>query len=156
MIIRIIPIMMALLFLTPSASAEIYKYRDTNGVLRFTDNLAEVPVDQRGNIEAYQEIKTTEPAAEPNATEAAPQDPQAVGKALLEEKTALDTEYNRLTDLRSRLEAEPIPGTDEAMADYEKRVQDYQAQLEAYEEQRKAFREKVKTYEDAAAQSEQR
>ena len=50
--------LLILLVLPMLASAEIYKYRDQNGVLRFTDNLTEVPVDQRENIDQYQEIKT--------------------------------------------------------------------------------------------------
>ncbi len=35
--------------------AEFYKYRDGNGVLRFTDNLSEVPKDQRTEIKTYKE-----------------------------------------------------------------------------------------------------
>ncbi|MEA3280000.1 MAG: hypothetical protein U9Q38_05325 [Thermodesulfobacteriota bacterium] len=35
--------------------AEFYKYRDGNGVLRFTDNLSEVPKDQRPEIKTYKE-----------------------------------------------------------------------------------------------------
>ena len=35
--------------------AEFYKYRDGNGILRFTDNLSEVPKDQRPEIKTYQE-----------------------------------------------------------------------------------------------------
>lgn len=38
------------------ASAEYYKYRDKNGLLRFTDNLQEVPADQRDRIQRYREV----------------------------------------------------------------------------------------------------
>ena len=31
--------------------AEFYKYRDANGAIRFTDNLGDVPKDQRENIQ---------------------------------------------------------------------------------------------------------
>ena len=43
-----------LLFANP-ALGEFYKYRDSNGVLRFTDNLAEVPLNQRPKAQSYKE-----------------------------------------------------------------------------------------------------
>lgn len=35
--------------------AEFYKYRDGNGILRFTDNLVDVPEDQRPKVHTYSE-----------------------------------------------------------------------------------------------------
>lgn len=43
-----------LLFANP-VLGEFFKYRDSNGVLRFTDNLAEVPPDQRPKAKSYKE-----------------------------------------------------------------------------------------------------
>jgi hypothetical protein len=43
------------MLLPSSVLAEYYQYRDQNGVLRFTDNLADVPEDQRQQIERYTE-----------------------------------------------------------------------------------------------------
>jgi hypothetical protein len=43
------------MWLPSSVLAEYYQYRDQNGVLRFTDNLADVPEDQRQQIERYSE-----------------------------------------------------------------------------------------------------
>jgi len=43
------------MWLPTMVSAEYYQYRDQNGVLRFTDNLADVPEDQRQQIERYTE-----------------------------------------------------------------------------------------------------
>lgn len=56
-------LLFALLFLIcmllpSSVLAEYYQYRDQNGVLRFTDNLADVPEDQREQIERYTESET--------------------------------------------------------------------------------------------------
>jgi hypothetical protein len=53
-------LLFALLFLIcmllpSSVLAEYYQYRDQNGVLRFTDNLADVPEDQRQQIKSYTE-----------------------------------------------------------------------------------------------------
>ena len=44
-------------------NAEFYRYRDANGVLRFTDNLAEVPKDQRPGAQRYETFKSAPPAA---------------------------------------------------------------------------------------------
>jgi hypothetical protein len=46
------------MWLPSSALAEYYQYRDQNGVLRFTDNLADVPEDQRQQIKSYTESET--------------------------------------------------------------------------------------------------
>lgn len=43
------------MWLPSSVLAEYYQYRDQNGVLRFTDNLADIPEDQRQQIESYTE-----------------------------------------------------------------------------------------------------
>ena len=56
------------MWLPSSVLAEYYQYRDQNGVLRFTDNLADVPEDQRQQIESYTEseefVKTEEESLE--------------------------------------------------------------------------------------------
>ena len=147
---RIVIILLILLVLPALASAEIYKYRDQNGVLRFTDNLAEVPVEQRENMDQYQEITTA-----PNVAEQAPdnasgpavaRDAQAVEKELLDEKGVLDNEYSQLTEMRNSLEAAPQPNTPEGIAAHEKKIKDYNARLKIYEAKQKAFREKVREY----------
>ncbi len=147
---RIIIMLLILLALPALALAEIYKYRDQNGILRFTDNLTEVPLAQRENVDQYQEIKAREDVAEPapdNATEqAAGQDPQAAEKALLDEKGALDIEYNQLVEMRKSLEAAPQTGTPEEIAAHENKVRDYNARLQIYEVKQKSFRAKVDAY----------
>ncbi len=58
MTIRILLIVLFLLSTAVSSSAEIYKYRDAKGVLRFTNNLQEVPKDQREKVDSFHEIET--------------------------------------------------------------------------------------------------
>jgi len=43
------------MWLPSSVLAEYYQYRDQNGVLRFTDNLADIPENQRRQIDIYTE-----------------------------------------------------------------------------------------------------
>jgi len=147
---RIIIMLMILLAFPALASAEIYKYRDQNGILRFTDNLTEVPLAQRENVDEYQEIKTREdvtaPAPDSDTGQMAGQDPQAVEKALLDEKGALDIEYNQLVEMRKGLEAAPQTGTPEETAAHENKVRDYNARLQIYEVKQKTFRAKVEEY----------
>jgi hypothetical protein len=147
---RIITMLLVLMILPAFVSAEIYKYRDQNGVLRFTDNLAEVPVTQRENIEQYQEIKTTADTAEQtpaNVSEKeAVQDARAVEKELTDEKEALDNEYSQLMEMRNGIEAAPQPSTPEEIAVHKKKIQDYNIQLNIYEVKVKAFREKLEAY----------
>ena len=155
MVKRMVIVFLVLLFLPGLVSAEIYKYRDPNGVLRFTDNLMEVPISQREHVEQYQEIKATTgvveetPAQTPEEETAVP-DPLAVEKELTGEKEALDTEYSQLTEMRKRLEAEPQPGTPEETAAYEEKIQDYNIQLKIYEAKQAAFREELEAYRNAS------
>jgi len=142
---RFVIILLVLLMLPMFASAEIYKYRDQNGVLRFTDNLTEVPIAQRKNIEHYKEVKTA-----PATNEAPVQDPKAIEKELTDEKGLLDNEYSQLEEMRNRLEAGTEPGTPEEIAAYKQNVKEYNAQLKIYEVKLKAFREKLEAYQKAA------
>jgi len=142
--------LLILLVLPVFASAEIYKYRDQNGVLRFTDNLSEVPTAQRENMEQYQEVKTKAETAEQtpaNGSEkGAVQDAGAIEKELTDEKGVLDNEYSQLMEMRKSIESAPEPGTPEEMAAHKTKIQDYNIQLKIYEVKVKAFREKLEAY----------
>jgi len=142
--------LLILLVLPVLVSAEIYKYRDQNDVLRFTDNLSEVPLAQRENMEQYREVKTrAETAGQTPANESekeAVQDTRAVEKELTDEKAALDKEYSQLVEMRKSLESAPEPGTPEEMTTHKRKVQDYNIQLKIYEVKVKAFREKLEAY----------
>jgi len=55
--------------------AEMYRYKDANGVARFTDNLADIPEKQRAEMSVYENA----PPAAPSATEQpSAQTPRAV------------------------------------------------------------------------------
>ncbi len=154
--ITIMTLVLILLMMPASATAEIYKYRDADGVLRFTDNLAEVPMSQRQKIEQYQEIKTTTGEAEQTTAndleKEADLDPAAAERELTSEKEVLDNEYAQLMEMRNSIETAPQPSTPEQIAAHEEKIQDYQIQLKIYEVKQKAFREKVQAYQEAARQ----
>ncbi|RKY75224.1 hypothetical protein DRQ07_12220 [candidate division KSB1 bacterium] len=50
-----ITIVLILLLIPIFSSAEFYQYKDKNGVLHFTDNISEIPRDQRLKIKSYEE-----------------------------------------------------------------------------------------------------
>ena len=130
------------------SSAEIYKYRDADGVLRFTNNLQEVPKDQREKVQSYGEIKTKkEPAA---ATEqegtAGEQNNEAAQQAeeLKKEKELLDAEYAQLEEDRKLLvEMSQKERSDEEDAELRQNIESFNARIKEYEDKLKVFEDKV-------------
>ena len=146
--IRMICIMLFLLFAASTVSAEFYKYRDENGVLRFTDNLSEVPESQRKQVQSYQEIKSKPEPEKKTGTvqkEASPKDPLAAqAEKLRSEKKLLDDEFNQLEVERKQLldDAKKERQTDEEAA-YQKRIEDFNAKIKVYDEKRMKYEEEV-------------
>ena len=149
MIMRISVILLFLLSIAVSSSAEIYKYRDANGVLRFTNNLQEVPKDQREKVDSFHEIETkTEPEDPAGSPAKAPEsDIAKQTEALMNEKELLDSEYAKLEDDRKLLvEMSQKEKNDEEDAAFRKQIESFNARTKAYDEKRKAFEEKVGQY----------
>lgn len=136
-----------LLLLVPmSSNAEFYKYRDENGVVRYTDNPLEIPKDQQGNVEAYREIKTLEEAGEAAEVESI----DDIEKKLRAQKAILDKEYKGLVAERQQLEEEAkIDRTSAAYDVFEKKIADFNLRLQQYEEKRILFKEKADAYNEA-------
>jgi len=94
---------------------EFYQYTDKNGVKHFTDNLADVPENQREKLSIHQSTQSTQPrqentpaAPEPESpatseTPAAPETSVITSESLVMEKDALDKEYNSLLKQRQSL-----------------------------------------------------
>jgi len=148
---RMLAVGLLLGMLPAAAWAEIYKYRDAGGVLRYTDNYLEVPEDQRSRTETLEEIKTAnapeEEATAPAAEKPSPEDMQAREKALRSEKEKLDQLYDQLARERAQLEAEAKSPKSGAERDvFEEKVNDYNARTRAYEEMRTLFKQKVDAF----------
>jgi hypothetical protein len=101
--------------------AELYKYTDKEGIVHVTDNLADVPEEQRAEVEAYQELRDVgvtekkllqKDAADETSTRTIPgatpgpatqeKDP-AVLEELEARRTDLDTERTQLERERAKL-----------------------------------------------------
>jgi len=156
-------------FLPCTVFADFYRYKDENGVLRFTDNLSEVPVDQRPKVHSYKESTGSqtpgkqageakpEASGDTDSTEASetrkdkkPTD-QEIEK-LLEIKAALDKEFaelekekqvlaNQKGKLKTRSQ---IKARNEKVTRYNKRLAEYEKRRKAFQKEVDAFNERVK------------
>jgi len=153
-----------LLFTTP-VSAEIFKYLDENGQKRWTDDLSQVPKEQRPSAQRMETVGETtaetivEKAGTPqpgsrSETKAAVPDTDESGETvelsretLEKEKAALDTQYQQLLEERKQLELikpEALSFSDRAKLN--NRISAYNSKTEQYDAQLNAFNNKIKAY----------
>ncbi|MDM8551150.1 DUF4124 domain-containing protein [Desulfobacterales bacterium HSG2] len=148
--------------------AEFYRYKDENGVLRFTDNLAEVPEDQQPEVKNYKEpddFLTPEQRAE-RARKESEEIQEAVKKevkkkkearkaerrsmldGLKKEKAALDTEIAELEKEEQALTQQREKGliTNEAINAYNERMKKFKKRVAAYNKRQKAYNENLKAF----------
>jgi chromosome segregation ATPase len=144
-------ILMTLISLVPiPACAEFYKYRDANGVLRFTDNLMEVPEDQRENLKSYTEVVT--PEEKPQISESAKKAAALKNRnsridQMNGERESLAQSFNELeTERKAILESAPDPQDQEAYEAHRQRIMTFNEKIKAYEEKRKQFQEKIDAF----------
>jgi hypothetical protein len=163
MLLTVVVVLLA----TP-AYCEYYQYTDSNGVLRFTDNFANVPQDQRPEVKTHQSVesqpvkKTTDSAVKEKAsrstgaleTETEPSGGTWQGRNSQKEQELdqmqadLKATFAALQAERSALEAKaPAKGaTFEEKVAYTEKVEALNAKIAGYEEQLGAFNEKVNAY----------
>ena len=155
--------------------AEMYRYKDANGVIRYTDNLADVPVNRRAGVTVYQnEPSPAAPAAtgQPSGQNAisgqnlkVPEKPQGADSAadsrqsenisndparidrLLKTKTALDAENAQFVkeSLVLSEEKKTLSGNDDIQA-YNEKVNALNARVADYEKRRAAFQKEADAF----------
>jgi len=148
---------------TPSIAAEMYKYLDEKGQTRWTDDLSQVPVEQRETVEIYKSVKNEpesqatdmpqEGSGEADTIDASGGQEQLkdVSRAELEkEKAELDAQYQALTEERKELEKTKNESDDttsrEDREELNRRIEAYNKKTEQYEKQLTQFNEKVNAY----------
>ncbi|BBO74123.1 hypothetical protein DSCW_15400 [Desulfosarcina widdelii] len=157
-ILAIFSILLGLLFAAYS-NAEIYKYLDENGQKRWTDDLSQVPVEQRDSADRMDTEATFETPSDRASDEAAPSEPaekmeEATSDtdepnrgALEKEKADLDTMYQELLQERQQIEkAKAEAKGAQAKGALGKRISAYNEKAEKYEERLKAFNKNVNEY----------
>jgi hypothetical protein len=155
-----------LVLLTAPALAEFYKYKDARGVVRFTDNILEVPEDQRDGAAKY---KSATPAAQSKAAtgkagvEADPDD--SAKQAIMREedemskaqkaesdrlksiRAELADEYAALTQLKAELQKAREMAVDAtAKREVENQIIALNARIKAFEKKSKAFEKELSAY----------
>ncbi|MCP4104784.1 MAG: DUF4124 domain-containing protein [Desulfobacteraceae bacterium] len=138
--LSLIILICACLFSTP-CFAEFYRYTDENGVTRFTDNLADIPEEQK--VRAYTESVSQE-APDKNTAKSGKVS-KKVKEVLYEEYMELEKERKALKEQRKK--ADKL--TPEEREAYNKKLNSYSERLEAYEKKRVAIEEKEAELEEA-------
>ena len=158
-------ILITALLLAASVGAEIYKYTDENGQKRWTDDLSQVPKEQRAaaqRIEAEEEkpadaragkAQTSKPAPPREAKAAVPDSGDAnetaelSREALEKEKADLDLLYQQLLEEREQIEKlTPEAINFKARAELNYRITAFNQKTEQYEAKSNAFKEKINAY----------
>lgn len=157
------------------AFAEYYRYRDKNGVLRFTDNLAEVPADQRPEMKRYKETKTPPPAVEKRVSGKRKQGRErSTGKArkktgepqnkaqtqtqwLIQEQRELDKTYRKLMNEKMDLanESRHIKTAEEAKA-YRRKLNNLNERIAKFEKRRYTYLNRSRNLKEQIEKEKQR
>ena len=157
---------------SPLASAEFYKYYDEQGNVRFTDDYNKVPVDQRKDVNGYEEVisdetvgvnpqtaeqGTDETEGQPeedeaknptnNATKSGKIDYEAKIKEFDQRKDELTLEYNSLMQQNSALAQEKKKAKTAAeIRRYNEQAADLNKRFKEHDSKRKQLLTEVEDY----------
>jgi hypothetical protein len=151
--------------------AEFYKYIDEDGKVQFTDNIANVPPDQRERLEAYEEVtpsKTRQPGQTPEMeavtgeegerSTAVVDDEELIddrAEALEKRGAALEKEYEALMEEREGLDkAAKVRLTPAKKRELVERISDFNLRIKAYEKKRQAYNAEVEAYNAGVVETE--
>ena len=151
-------IFLLILLLVPALSfAEFYKYRDKDGVLRFTDNLVDVPEDQRPKVDNYSEPddfltphkKKKKAIQKEKASKKIRKGSGRLTKdssfmGLNRVKTELDAEHAELLGTKQAMNREKNTlSSIEAVREYQDKVRSLNERIVDYEKRRAEFKRKI-------------
>lgn len=151
-------IFLLILLLVPALSfAEFYKYRDKDGVLRFTDNLVDVPEDQRPKVDNYSEpddfLTPQEKKKKAIQKEKASKKIRKGSGSLTKDssfmglnrvKTELDAEHADLVRTKQAMNREKNTlSSIEAVREYQDKVRSLNERIVDYEKRRTEFKRKI-------------
>ena len=158
------------------ATAEIYKYRDTHGVIRYTYDLAEVPEEQRPKVQTYEETPAATPEVDPapkedDAVAGTVEDDSGKGTPVVDEKKIeelnqrkkeLDAELAGLMEEKYKLlkEKENLKGSlagrdANRVAEYDGKVKKLNRKIAEYEKRLEAFQKEVDEVQKALGSPEE-
>ncbi len=156
-------ISLSLLLFSMSASAEYYRYIDKDGNVHFTDDLTNVPENQRTDIHEYngfqgdpddqqkdeQKAEEPQPLIEKEEVKNKPDinDFSEIKKRLDQEKEKLDEEYRALLEEKKEIAKDKNKYRSKSRAKkYDKVILEFNDKIEDYERRKKLFNEEVEKY----------
>lgn len=156
-------ISLSLLLFSISASAEYYKYIDKDGNVHYTDDLTNVPENQRTDINEYtgyqgdpydqqldeqkSEIPQTIPGEEQVKNKQETDVFSEEKERLDQEKEKLEAEYRALMEEKKEITKNKDKYRSGSRADkYNKVILEYNKKIEDYERRKKVFNEEVEKY----------
>ena len=163
-------VFIVLLMLTATASAQIYKYIDENGQKRWTDDLSQVPREQRETAEKFQDAGDISQEATTNQANSetieTPETDQTDGnveltrESLTKEKSELENQYQLLMEERKQIEqmkskkgdATQRAEVNEKISAYNEKIKEYETQLTAYKSKVDAYNNKLITPKETPTQ----
>jgi hypothetical protein len=153
-------ISLSLLLFSMSASAEYYRYIDKDGNVHFTDDLTNVPENQRTDIQEYtgfqgdpdDQQKDEQKAEQPIEKEQVKNKPDIndfseIKKRLDQEKEKLNEEYRALMEEKKEIAKDKNKYRSKSRAKkYNKVILEFNDKIEDYEGRKKLFNEEVEKY----------
>ncbi len=138
------------------SGAQLYRYKDASGNWHYTDNLADVPEDQRENLQEYESVAPPAPKAakkpptkKGDGATAPPEKAENLRQELKDRTADLDKEYNSLVDESDKLQRLSVSlNSEEAKKEFERRKDDFNQRVKAFEERRREFELDLKSYND--------
>lgn len=137
---------LVMLAAVPPATADFYRYKDKHGNTMYTDDLSKVPVDQRQQVQSYEDSRSAPAASAVQEAQKAPaqeQDDTTDKKAydqLKQREQTLRNEYNNLKAEYDRLKkAEQEAVTPAQRKAHNKQVEEFNTRFQTYEKKRNAL-----------------
>ena len=163
-------ILLSIVLFSMSASAEYYRYIDKDGNVHYTDDLTNVPENQRTDINEYtgfqdssndqekdeQKEETPQPLLEKEQVKNKPDTDKfsEIKKQLDQEKEKLDEEYRTLMEEKKQLiEDEKKLKSGKAAKKYNKVVLKFNEKIEDYERRKNLFNKEVEEYNERVEKS---
>ncbi|MFZ7128163.1 MAG: DUF4124 domain-containing protein [Desulfobacterales bacterium] len=166
--------LVVVLFASLASRAEFYRYVNENGVVSYTDNLDDVPADQRPEVRVYENGTSSthfpsgmaDPANTPTETEDRPEESgvsnpgdgtplldDAALERLKETKEALDLEYAEIQESAKALgeERAKLVNRPFERQQFEEKVVKLNRKIEDFERRRDAFEAEVARIQSSGA-----
>jgi hypothetical protein len=169
---RLFPLFAVLLLVLTvgPATAQFYKYKDADGNIRFTDDLSQVPPEQRESAPGYRDAEP-ETAQTPETPDPADPELPATGNPIMEleadrrelseRRQALEAQFDEIQEEQERLRNKPkltsnpalVRQHNQEMAALRERIMDYEAERARYEAEVRAYNARLEAIQKEQAEA---